>query len=231
MKSYNIGILGGDGIGPEVMREGLKVLEAVADIEGFKYDLIEYPYDSEHYIKTKELVPDSVIDEWRTLDAFFLGAIGDLMWNRASWSGRSSRGSGSVWTSTSTFGRSSSTRSTSARLRAKARGHRFHGLRENTEGSYSGIGGHLKKGTPDEVASVNGSTRARAASAASRYAFEIARKRAEEKGSDHKPKVTLVDKANAIRPQDIWTRAFAEVAKDYPGCDQDHAYVDAAACG
>ncbi|MCJ7630141.1 MAG: isocitrate/isopropylmalate family dehydrogenase, partial [Longimicrobiales bacterium] len=76
MKSYNIGILGGDGIGPEVMREGLKVLEAVAAVEGFGYNLIEYPYDSEHYLKTKELVPDSVIDEWRTLDAFLLGAIG-----------------------------------------------------------------------------------------------------------------------------------------------------------
>ena len=76
MKSYKIGILGGDGIGPEVMKEGLKVLEAVADVEGFRYELVEYPYDSEHYLKTKELVPDSVIDEWRTLDAFLLGAIG-----------------------------------------------------------------------------------------------------------------------------------------------------------
>ena len=76
MKSYNIGVLGGDGIGPEVMREGLKVLEATAEVEGFKYELVEYPYDSEHYLKTGELVPDSVIDEWRTLDAFLLGAIG-----------------------------------------------------------------------------------------------------------------------------------------------------------
>jgi 3-isopropylmalate dehydrogenase len=76
MKSYKIGILGGDGIGPEVMKEGLKVLEAVADVEGFGYELVEYPYDSEHYLKTKQLVPDSVIDEWRTLDAFLLGAIG-----------------------------------------------------------------------------------------------------------------------------------------------------------
>ena len=76
MKSYNIGIMGGDGIGPEVMTEGLKVLEAVADVEGFKYELIEYPYNSEHYLKTGELVPDRVIDEWRTLDTFLLGAIG-----------------------------------------------------------------------------------------------------------------------------------------------------------
>ena len=75
MKSYKIGVLGGDGIGPEVMKEGLKVLKTVADVEGFGYELVEYPYDSEHYLKTKELVPDSVIDEWRTLDAFLLGAI------------------------------------------------------------------------------------------------------------------------------------------------------------
>ncbi len=76
MTSYNIGVLSGDGIGPEVTTEGLKALEAAADLEGFQYQLVEYPYNSEHYLETKELVPDRVIDEWRTLDAVLLGAIG-----------------------------------------------------------------------------------------------------------------------------------------------------------
>ena len=228
MNSYNIGIMGGDGIGPEVMREGLKVLEAVAAVEGFSYELIEYPYDSEHYLKTKELVPDSVIDEWRTLDAFLLGAIGhpDVepgLVERAVILGLR-------------FGLDLYINLRPIKLYAehlcplKDKGPKdidFTVIRENTEGIYSQIGGHLKKGTPDEVALVNGVYTWKGCERASRYAFEIAQKRAEERGADHKPKVTLVDKANAIRPQDIWTRAFASVAKDFPDIATDHAYVDA----
>ncbi|MFH1763955.1 MAG: 3-isopropylmalate dehydrogenase [Gemmatimonadota bacterium] len=228
MKSYNIGILGGDGIGPEVMREGLKVLEAVAAVEGFGYELIEYPYDSEHYLKTKELVPDSVIDEWRTLDAFLLGAIGhpDVepgLVERAVILGLR-------------FGLDLYINLRPIKLYSehlcplKGKGPEdidFTVVRENTEGMYSQIGGHLKKGTPDEVALVNGVYTWKGCERASRYAFEIAEKRAQEKGGGHKPKVTLVDKANAIRPQDIWTRSFASVAKDFPNVATDHAYVDA----
>jgi len=228
MKSYNIGILGGDGIGPEVMREGLKVLEAVAAVEGFGYDLIEYPYDSEHYLKTKELVPDTVIDEWRTLDAFLLGAIGHPkvepgLVERAVILGLR-------------FGLDLYINLRPIKLYAEhlcpLKGKRpedidFTVVRENTEGMYSQIGGHLKKGTPDEVALVNGVYTWKGCERASRYAFEIAEKRAKEKGGGHKSQVTLVDKANAIRPQDIWTRAFASVAKDFPNVATDHAYVDA----
>jgi 3-isopropylmalate dehydrogenase len=228
MKSYNIGILGGDGIGPEVMREGLKVLEAVAAVEGFRYELIEYPYDSEHYLKTKELVPDSVIDEWRTLDAFLLGAIGHPavepgLVERAVILGLR-------------FGLDLYINLRPIKLYSehlcplKGKGPEdidFTVIRENTEGMYSQIGGHLKKGTPDEVALVNGVYTWKGCERASRYAFEIAEKRAKEKGGGHKPKVTLVDKANAIRPQDIWTRSFASVAKDFPNVATDHAYVDA----
>ena len=76
MKTYTIGSIPGDGIGPEVQAEGLKVLQATAELEGFGFELVDYPYCGEHYLKTKELVPDRVIDEWRTLDAVLLGAIG-----------------------------------------------------------------------------------------------------------------------------------------------------------
>jgi len=228
MKSYNIGVLGGDGIGPEVMREGLKVLEATAQVEGFKYELVEYPYDSEHYLKTGELVPDSVIDEWRTLDAFLLGAIGhpDVepgLVERAVILGLR-------------FGLDLYINLRPIKLYAehlcplKGKGPEdidFVVVRENTEGMYSQIGGHLKKNTPDEVALVNGVYTWKGCERASRYAFELARKRAAEKGPGREPKVTLVDKANAIRPQDIWTRAFASVARDFPEIATDHAYVDA----
>ena len=74
MKTYNIGIIAGDGIGPEVTNEALKVLRTVA--AGYDFNFVEYPYSGAHYLKTKELVPDKVIEEWKTLDAIFLGAIG-----------------------------------------------------------------------------------------------------------------------------------------------------------
>ena len=228
MTSYKIGVLGGDGIGPEVMTEGLKVLAAVAEVESFQYELVEYPYNSEHYLKTGELVPDSVIDEWRTLDAFLLGAIGhpDVepgLVERSVILGLR-------------FGLDLYINLRPIKLYAehlcplKGKGPAdldFIVVRENTEGMYSQIGGHLKKNTPDEVALVNGVYTWKGCERASRYAFELARKRAAEKGPDHKPTVMLVDKANAVRPHDIWTRAFAEVAKDFPDVATDHAYVDA----
>ncbi len=228
MKSYDIGVIPGDGIGPEVNREGLKALQAVASIEGFEFKLVEYPYSGAHYLKTKELVPNTVIDEWRTLDAVLLGAIGhpDVE-------------TGLVERSVILglrFGLDLYINLRPIKLYAehlcplKGKGPDdidFVVVRENTEGFYSQIGGHLKKGTPDEVALVNGVYTWKGCERASRYAFELAQRRAKEKGASHKPTVTLVDKANALRPQDVWTRAFAHVAAEFPDINTDHAYVDA----
>ncbi len=227
MASYDIGVLAGDGIGPEVTHEALKVLEAVAAIEGFAYKLVEYPYSGEHYLKTKELVPDAVIDEWRTLDAVLLGAIGhpDVepgLVERSVILGLR-------------FGLDLYINLRPIKLYAehlcplKDKGPAdidFVVVRENTEGLYSQIGGHLKKGTPDEVSIVNGVYTWKGCERASRYAFELAQKRARE-GEPQGRRVTLVDKANALRPHDIWTRAFAAVAQEFPDVETDHAYVDA----
>ncbi|MDH4043985.1 MAG: 3-isopropylmalate dehydrogenase [Gemmatimonadota bacterium] len=228
MKSYDIGILPGDGIGPEVLREGIKVLDAVAALEGFSYKPVAYPYSGEYYLKTKELVPPPVIDEWRTLDAVLLGAIGhpDVepgLVERSVILGLR-------------FGLDLYINLRPIKVYAehlcpiKGKGPadiEFVVVRENTEGLYSQIGGHLKKGTPDEVALVNGVYTWKGCERASRYAFELAVKRAAERGPGRKPQVTLVDKANAIRPHDIWTRSFAQVARDFPEVQTDHAYVDA----
>jgi len=228
MKSYNIGVLPGDGIGPEVTHEGLKVLAATAASEGFEYKLVDYPYSGEYYLKTKELVPNSVIDEWRTLDAVLLGAIGhpDVE-------------TGLVERSVILglrFGLDLYINLRPIKLYAehlcplKDKGPadiEFVVVRENTEGLYSQVGGHLRKDTPDEIAIVNGIYTWKGCERASRYAFELARDRAAERGGDRKPTVTLVDKANAVRPQDVWTRAFAHVAKEFPEIATDHAYVDA----
>jgi 3-isopropylmalate dehydrogenase len=228
MKSHNIGVLAGDGIGPEVTREALKVLEVVADIEGFGYDLVHYPYSGEYYLKTKELVPDAVIDEWRTLDAVLLGAIGhpDVepgLVERSVILGLR-------------FGLDLYVNLRPIKLYSphlcplKDKGPEdidFVVVRENTEGMYSQIGGMLKKGTPDEVAIVNGIYTWKGCERACRYAFELADGRSVERGGDRKPRVTLVDKANAIRAHDIWSRAYAHVAGSFPDVEQDHAYVDA----
>jgi 3-isopropylmalate dehydrogenase len=228
MTSYNIGVLPGDGIGPEVTREALKVLAAVSATAGFEYKLVEYPYSGEYYLKTKELVPNSVIDEWRTLDAVLLGAIGhpDVE-------------TGLVERSVILglrFGLDLYINLRPIKLYAerlcplKDKGPadiEFVVVRENTEGLYSQVGGHLKKDTPDEVAIINGIYTWKGCERASRYAFELAQSRGAERGDGRKPTVTLVDKANAVRPQDVWTRVFAHVAKEFPEIATDHAYVDA----
>ena len=230
MKTYKIGVIAGDGIGPEVMREGVKVLQASAAQDGFAAELVEYPYSGEYYLKTKELVPERVIDEWRTLDAVLLGAIGhpDVepgLVERSVILGLR-------------FGLDLYINLRPIKLYAerlcplKNKGPAdidFEVVRENTEGLYSQIGGHLKKGTPDEVAMVTGVYTWKGCTRAIRYAFEVAVRRAEARGPEgRRPRVTLVDKANAIRPQDIWTRAFTAVAADFPQVETDHAYVDAA---
>jgi 3-isopropylmalate dehydrogenase len=239
MKTYRIGMIPGDGIGPEVMREGLKALAAVAEGVDFRYDLVEYPYSGEHYLRTGELVPDAIIDEWRTLDAVLLGAIGhpDVepgLVERSVILGLR-------------FGLDLYVNLRPIRLYAerlgplKGKGPEhidFVVVRENTEGLYSQIGGRLRAGTPDEVATVTGVYTWKGCERAVRYAFELARKRAGERAAAgaggapgpvaRAPRVTLVDKSNAIRPHAIWQRAMEEVARDFPEVETDHAYVDAA---
>ncbi len=225
MTSYTIGVLGGDGIGPEVTEEALKALAAVAEIEGFTYDLVDYPYSGDYYLKTKELVSDDVIDEWRTLDAVLLGAIGhpDVepgLVERSVILGLR-------------FGLDLYINLRPIKLFAdhlcplknkKPADIDFVVVRENTEGMYSQIGGHLKKNTPDEVAIVNGVYTWKGCERACRYGFELAH---EGKTMGRPGRVTLVDKHNAVRPHDIWERAYHHVAEDYPEIERDHAYVDA----
>ncbi len=226
MKTYNIGLLPGDGIGPEVVAEGMKALRSVMKDGDFDCNFVDYPYSGEYYLRTKELVPESVIEEWRGLDAVFLGAIGhpDVepgLVERSVILGLR-------------FGLDLYINLRPIKLYAahlcpiKDKGPEdidFTVIRENTEGLYAQIGGILKKGTPDEVSTVQGVYTRKGVERAIRYAFETAQARSAARGRP--PRVTLVDKANAIRPHDIWTRTFAEVGEEFPDVEQDHAYVDA----
>ncbi len=219
MKTYNIGVIAGDGIGPEVINEGLKVLRTIKD--GFDVNLVEYPYSGAYYLKTKELVPDRVIDEWRILDAVYLGAIGHPgvepgLVERSVIMGLR-------------LGLDLYVNLRPVKLFAEhlcplkdktPKDVDFVVIRENTEDAYVGLGGFFKKGTPDEIAVAEMVFTRKGTERVVRYAFELARSRSRKK-------LTMVDKANAIRPQDLWTRVFAEVGKEYPDVEQNHLYVDA----
>ncbi len=219
--TYRIAVIGGDGIGPEVVREGLKVLGAAADVFGFSYEAVEYPYGGDHYLATKELMPARALDEMRRMDAIFLGAIGDPrvetgVLERAIVGGIR-------------FGLDLYVNLRPIKLYAEhlcpIKGKKPEDLdvlvvRENTEDAYTLIGGFLKKGTPDEVAQQTMIYTRRGVDRCLRYAFDQARAR-------KKKKLTLVDKANAIPAHDLWARAFEEMGKEYPDVSRDHAYVDA----
>lgn len=222
MKVYKIGVIPGDGIGPEVIREALRALEAASQVSGFRYELIHYPWCSQYYLDTGQLMPETVLDEYRQLDAILLGAIGDPrvepgLVERSIIMGLR-------------FGLDLYINLRPINLYAEhlcpIKGKRPEDVdivvvRENTEDAYAGLGGIFRKGTQDEIAIAEMIFTRKGAERAIRYAFELARSR------NKKRRVTLVDKANAVRPQDLWTRTFAEVAKEYPDIQTDHAYVDA----
>jgi len=218
-----IAVLPGDGIGEEVVREALRVLETVSAVTGFKYKLEHYPYGAEHFLATGQMFPETALREMRDHSAILLGAIGDPrvetgLLERAIIAGIR-------------FGLDLYVNLRPIKLYAehlcplKDLGPEQLDLtvvRENTEGAYVGLGGIMKKDTSNEVAVCNMVWTRAGTERVIRYAFEQARRRNKAK------RVTLVDKANAIRPMDLWTRTFAEVGNEYEDIKTDHAYIDAA---
>ncbi len=220
--SYKIGVLPGDGIGPEVVREGLRVLEAVAPMAGFSYELKHYPYGGQHYLDTGELVPDKAVEEFRTLDAMYLGAIGDPRVEL----GLLERGIVIHLRFVLDLYVNLRPIQLYAEHLCPLKDKRPEDIdmvvvRENTEDAYSGMGGFLKKGTPDEVAVAEMIYTRKGVERVIRYGFELARKRQKQN------KLTLVHKSNAIPAHSIWTRTFEEVAADYPDITTEAVLVDA----
>ena len=222
MKTYKIGVVAGDGIGPEVVREGLKVLNTVAEINKFKYELVEYPWGSERFLATGEACPPNVLDEYHKLDAILLGAIGDprcptglvehavIMTMRVGLDLYVNLRPISLY----------------AEHLCPLKGKKPEDVdllvcRENTEDAYTAPYGFTKKGTADEIATSLMQYTRKGTERIIRYAFEACRARNKRK------KVTMVDKANAVRAHDLWTRTFEEVGREYPEIEKDHAYVDA----
>jgi len=222
-KAYKIAVLPGDGTGPEVVQEGVKVLQAVSSVEGFKTELVEYDLGGERYLKTGETLPDTVLAELRTMDAIYLGAIGhpdvkpgilekgillrirfelDLYINL-----RPVKLYPGVDTPLKNKGPAEID---------------FVIVRENTEGLYAGAGGVLKRGTVDEVATQESINTYKGVERCLRYAFEFCRQRAQAR------KLTLCGKTNVLTYAfDLWERVFKQMATEYPDIATDYAHVDA----
>ena len=222
--AYRIAVMPGDGTGPEVVREGLKVLEAVAAKHKIKYETVTYDFGGERYKRTGEILPDAAIEELKKFDAIYLGAIGhpdvkpgilekgillnlrfalDLYINL-----RPVKLYPNVWTPIKDKGPEEID---------------FVVVRENTEGIYTGTGGFFKKGTQDEVATQVSINTRFGVERCIRYAFEYCRKRNARK------QLTLVGKTNVLTYAfDLWERVFHEVGqKDYPDIKREYAHVDA----
>jgi 3-isopropylmalate dehydrogenase len=220
---YKIAVIPGDGTGPEVLAEGLKVLKAASGKFKFKYHLEHYDLGGERYLKTGETLPDSVLNDLKKMDAIYLGAIGHpdvkpgileqgiLLKIRFQLDQYINLRPIKLYAGVETP--------------LKDKGPKdidFVVVRENTEGAYTGVGGFVRKGTPDEVAIQEAIHTRRGVERCIRFAFEYCRKRKQRN------KVTLCGKTNVLTYAfDLWERAFREVAKEFKGIEADYAHVDA----
>ena len=222
MTSYKLAVIPGDGIGPEVVAEGLKVLDVIAAKHGLNFAKTEYELGAKYWHKTGETLPDSVMAELAKADVILLGAVGDPTVP----SGVLERGL--LLKLRFAFDHYINLRPTRlypgvASPLANPGDVDFVVVREGTEGPYIGAGGVLAFGTENEIATEESINTRRGAERAIRYAFETAMKRPRKK-------VTLVHKNNVLtRAGNLWTRAFNEVASEYPDITTDYLHVDAAA--
>ena len=204
-------MVGGDGIGPEVTAEALKVLDAT----GVSYERIDYDLGAARYLRDGTVLPDSVLDEWRQVDAILLGAVGDPAPGVSAPAGLVERG---VLLRTR-FELDMYINLRPFRLAPKTD---FEVIRENTEGTYAGEGGFLRKGTPFEIATQGSVNTRKGAERAIRYAFDRAMQT--ERKTCH-----LIHKKNVLTfAGDLWQRTFDIVAADYPEVATGYDHIDAA---
>jgi 3-isopropylmalate dehydrogenase len=222
-KTYNIGVIPGDGTGPEVVAEGIKVLNTVSDKMGFSLEYTYYDIGGERYLKTGETLPDSILSELKQHDALYLGAVGHpdvkpgilekdiLLKIRFELDQYINLRPVKLYEGVDTP------------LKNKGPNEiDFVVVRENTEGLYTGAGGVLKKGTKDEVAIQESINTRKGVERCIRFAFSYTKKR------NKNNKLTLCGKTNVLTYAfNLWDRTFNEVAKEYPGVTTDYAHVDA----
>jgi len=225
---YDIGVLPGDGIGEEVVTAALGVLDATQEVFAFRTKREAMPYGAEHFLKTGETMPDAAFDRIRSMHAVLFGAIGDPRIEVGKLEFAIIAGLRHKLDLYVNLRPIKLYHESLCPLKGKTPADiDMVFCRENTEDAYAGVFGHTRKGTEHEIALQEMIYTRRGTERIIRYAFELAKKRGPKPGQE-RPQVTLVDKANAVRAQDLWTRTFAEVAREYPGIATDHAYIDAA---
>ena len=222
-KTYDIAVIPGDGTGPEVVAEGIKVLEAAAAKFDFGYRFSTYDIGGDHFLATGETISDQQLESLAKRDAIFLGAIG----HPEVQPGVLEKG---------ILLRTRFTLDQYINLRPvklyegvytpikdkQAEDIDFVVVRENTEGIYAGAGGCLKRGTPDEIATQESINTRKGVERCIRYAFDYCRARNKRK------KLTLCGKTNVLTYAfDLWERTFYEVAGEYPDIETDYAHIDA----
>jgi 3-isopropylmalate dehydrogenase len=223
-KSYNIAVLPGDGTGPEVVREGVKVLKAASSKFGFNLDFTSYDFGGDRYLETGEILPDSAVDELRKFDAIFLGAIGHpdvkpgilekgiLLRLRFELDQYINLRPVKLYPGVETP------------LKDKGPEHvDYVVVRENSGGLYTGAGGISMKGTPHEVAVQSMVYNRFQVDRCLRYAFAYTQKRNKNKT------LALCGKTNVLTyAYDLWERAFEEMGeRDYPDIKREYYHVDA----
>ena len=203
--AHRVGVIGGDGIGPEVVTEGLKVIAAA----GVDLDTTHYDLGGSRYLRDGTVLDDATVEEWRSLDALYMGAVG-----------------------TPEVPPGVIERGLLLKMRFEldlyinlrpftAPAHDFVVIRENTEGTYAGEGGFLRRGTPHEIATQGSVNTRHGVERAVRYAFDLAMTRRKH--------VTLVHKTNVLTfAGDLWERTFNDVAARYPDVSTAYNHVDAA---
>jgi 3-isopropylmalate dehydrogenase len=222
-----IAVMPGDGVGKEVIPQGLRVLQCAARKFGFTYDTTDYPFGAEHYLETGVTLPDSALKEIAAHDAILFGAVG------ADPRGNARIPQGLIETDILLKMRFELDQYINLRptrllpgvptplKNATPDDINMIIVRENTEGLYCQNGGFLYKGTPHEVANQIEVTTRHGVERAIRFAFEYAR-------IFNRKKVSLVAKTNVLRfAHNLWLRAFEEVKRDYPAIETDYHHVDA----
>ena len=220
-----IAVIGGDGTGPEVTAEALKVLQAASQMESFDYQLTDFDFGGERYLKTGEILPEGTVEALREQDAIFLGAIGHpdvkpgvlekglLLELRFQLDQYINLRPVKLYPGVETPLADKTPEDVD-----------FVVVRENTEDLYCGTGGFLKKGTAHEVATQTAIYTRKGCERCIRWAFEYTQRRNNPKGK----RLTLVAKTNVLTyGHDLWDRTFQEVAQDYPDVEADYNHVDA----
>lgn len=223
MKTYKIAVIAGDGIGPEVIAEGVKVLEAVAALDGgFQFQFTHFPWGCDYYKKTGKMMPEDGMAQLAGFDAIFLGAVGapDVPDHISLWD--------LLLTIRKGFDQYVNLRPVKLLKGApcplkdvKESDIDMIFIRENSEGEYAGSGSWLYKGKPNEVVIQDGVFSRAGCERIIRYAYEVARK--EQKT------LTSISKGNALNYSMVfWDQIFREVGKEYPDVKTNTLLVDAA---